>query len=80
MLDERIWSEKIVHDHPEVASQPGEGEETPEGHVLRYAPGTSQVIGLTVMGARETLERLSITVPETIETTAEGLEPALTTA
>ena len=54
--------------------QPGEGEETPEGHVLRYEPGTSQVIGLTVVGARETLERdgrLSITVPETIETTAE---------
>ena len=63
--------------------QPGEGEETPEGHVLRYAPGTSQVIGLTVVGARETLERdgrLSITVPETIETTAEDLAPALAAA
>jgi hypothetical protein len=55
--------------------QPGEGEETPEGHVLRYASGTSQVIGLTVVGARETLERdgrLSITMPETI---AEDLAP-----
>jgi uncharacterized protein YuzE len=61
----------------------GEGEETPEGHVLRYAPGTSQVIGLTVIGARHTLERdgrLSITVPETIQTTAEELAPALAVA
>jgi uncharacterized protein YuzE len=61
----------------------GEGEETPEGHVLRYAPGTSQVIGLTVLGAQRTLERdghLSITVPETVETTAEDLAPALAAA
>ena len=63
--------------------QSGEGEETPEGHVLRYAAGTSQVIGLTVVGARQALERdgrLSITVPETIETTAEDLAPALAAA
>jgi uncharacterized protein YuzE len=63
--------------------QSAEGEETPEGHVLRYAPGTSHVIGLTVVGARQTLERdghLSITVPETIETTAEDLAPALAAA
>jgi uncharacterized protein YuzE len=61
---------------PQVA----EGEETPEGHVLRYAPGTSQVVGLTLMGARRTLERdgrLSITVPKTIETKAEDLASAL---
>jgi uncharacterized protein YuzE len=63
--------------------QAGEGEETPEGHVLRYAPGTSTVIGLTVIGARQILARdgrLSITVPETIETTAEDLAPALAAA
>ncbi len=56
--------------------QSGEGEETPEGHVLRYAPGTSRVIGLTLVGARQTLERdghVLITVPETIEATAEDL-------
>lgn len=64
-------------------SQAGEGEETPEGHVLRYAPGTSRVIGLTVLGARQALERdgrISITVPETVETTAEDLAPALAAA
>lgn len=64
-------------------AQTGEGEETPEGHVLRYAPGTSRVIGLTVLGARQALERdgrISITVPETVETTAEDLAPALAAA
>jgi hypothetical protein len=58
----------------------GEGEETPEGHVLRYAPGTSRVVGLTVIGARHVLQRdgnLAVTVPEQIETTAEVLAPAL---
>jgi len=39
------------------APQPAEGEETPEGHVVRYAPGTSRVVGLTVLGARQLLDR-----------------------
>jgi hypothetical protein len=58
----------------------GEGEETPEGHVLRYASGTSRVVGLTVLGARHVLQRdgnLAVTVPEKVETTAEVLAPAL---
>jgi uncharacterized protein YuzE len=58
-------------------------EETPEGHVLRYAPGTSRIVGLTVLGARSTLERdgrLVVTVPETVETTADDLAPALAAA
>jgi hypothetical protein len=60
--------------------QPGEGEETPEGHVVRYAPGTSRIVGLTVLGARHILERdgrLIVTVPETVETTAADLAQAL---
>jgi len=60
--------------------QVGEGEETPEGHIVRYAPGTSRVVGLTVLGAQQLLDRdghLAITVPETVETTAEQLAPAL---
>ncbi len=61
--------------------QEGEGEETPEGHVLRYAPGTSRVIGLTVLGARRILDRdggrLEVTLPETVAATAEELAPAL---
>ena len=54
--------------------QTGEGEETPEGHVIRYSPGTSLVVGLTVMGPRRILAgdgRLVVTIPEAIETTAE---------
>lgn len=60
---------------------PGEGEETPEGHVVRYAPGTQRVVGLTIIGARAALERdgrLVVTVPETVETSAADLAPALT--
>ena len=26
--------------------QPGEGEETPEGHVVRFAPGSHRIVGL----------------------------------
>lgn len=63
--------------------QAGEGEETPEGHVIRYAPGTIQVVGLTILGARRVLQRdghLTVTVPETVETSAEDLAPALVAA
>jgi uncharacterized protein YuzE len=60
--------------------QAGEGEETPEGHVIRYSPGTSRVVGLTVMGPQRTLAldgHLVVTIPEAVETTAEDLAPAL---
>jgi uncharacterized protein YuzE len=60
--------------------QAGEGEETPEGHVVRYAPPTGRIVGLTVIGAREILEhsgRLSVTIPQTVEASAETLAPAL---
>jgi uncharacterized protein YuzE len=58
------------------APQAAEGEETPEGHVVRYAPGSSRIVGLTVLSVRHVLERdghLAITVPEIVETTAEQL-------
>jgi hypothetical protein len=61
----------------------GEGEETPEGHVIRFAPGTKQVVGLTVMSPRFLLERdgqLTITVPETVKASADDLAPALATS
>jgi uncharacterized protein YuzE len=63
--------------------QVGEGDETPEGHVIRYAPDTNQVVGLTILGARRVLQRdghLTVTVPETVETSAEDLAPALIAA
>jgi hypothetical protein len=61
----------------------GEGEETPEGHVVRFALGSQRVVGLTVINARSVLERdgrLIVTVPETVEASADELAPALATA
>ncbi len=60
-----------------------EGEETPEGHVLRYAPATQDVVGLTVIGAREVLDRdgrLVVTIPETVEANADEFAGALRAA
>lgn len=60
--------------------QEAEGEETPEGHVLRYRPGTQNIVGLSVLGARRLLDRdgtLTVTIPEPIEASANDLAPAL---
>ena len=60
-----------------------EGEETPEGHVLRFEPGTQRVVGLTVINARSVIDRdgrLIVTVPETVEASADELAPALAAA
>jgi uncharacterized protein YuzE len=60
--------------------QPGEGEETPEGHVLRYAPGTQTIVGLTILGAQRVLDLegdLTVTIPEPAKASAEDLAPAL---
>lgn len=57
-----------------------EGEETPEGHVLRYAPGTQNIVGLTVIGPRRLLDRdgsLTVGMPEPVEASADDLAPAL---
>ena len=59
--------------------QRGEGEETPEGRFLRFAPGTQQIVGLTVINARQVLTRdgrLIVTVPETVEASADELAPS----
>jgi hypothetical protein len=63
--------------------QAAEGEETPEGHVLRYAPGTPRIVGLTVLGAQRILDRdgeLRVTIPEAARATAGDLAPALVAA
>lgn len=60
--------------------QKAEGEQTPEGHVLRYAPGTQEIVGLTVLGPRRILDRdgkLTVTIAEPVEASAEDLAPAL---
>jgi hypothetical protein len=57
-----------------------EGEETPEGHVLRFEPGTQRIVGLTVLGAQAILDRdgeLRITMPELAKASTNDLSPAL---
>lgn len=57
-----------------------EGEETPEGHVLRYAPGSQRIVGLTVLGAQRILDRegeLRVTIPKPVKASADDLAPAL---
>jgi len=61
----------------------GEGETTPEGHVIRYAPGTNRIVGLTMLGPRRILEkdgRLVVTIPETVEADTSELADALAAA
>jgi uncharacterized protein YuzE len=65
------------------APQAGEGEETPEGHVLRFAPGTQRIVGLTIINAKHVIDRdgrLVVTVPEPVEASADELAPALQAA
>jgi uncharacterized protein YuzE len=65
------------------APQSAEGEETPEGHVLRFAPGTSEVVGLTIINARWLLDRdrrLAVTIREKVEVDVAELAPMLVTA
>jgi len=65
------------------APQHAEGEETPEGHVLRFAPGTDQIVGLTIVNARWLLDRdrrLVVTIPEKVEASAAELAPGLAAA
>ncbi len=63
--------------------QEAEGEETPEGHVLRYAPGTQRIVGLTVLGAQRILDHdgdLRVTIPESVKASADDLAPTLAAA
>jgi hypothetical protein len=65
------------------APQDAEGEETPEGHVLRFEPGTQRIVGLTVLKALWLLDRdghLTVTIPETFQASVDDLAPALAAA
>jgi hypothetical protein len=51
--------------------------------VIRYAHGTSRIVGMTLLGPRRILDRdgrLTVTVPETVETSAEALAAVLAAA
>jgi hypothetical protein len=58
----------------------GECEETPEMHVVCYAPGTYDIRALTIFNTRARIAQdghLAVTLPETSKTSAEDLAPAL---
>lgn len=60
--------------------QKAEGEETPEGHVLCFEPGTQRIVGLTVLAARAILGRdgeLRVTIPQPVKASADDLAQAL---
>lgn len=62
------------------APQEAEGEETPEGHVLRFAPGTHRIVGMTLLGTQAILDQhgeLSVTIPASVDVSADDLAPAL---
>ena len=62
------------------APSASEGEETPEGHVLHYRPGTPEVVGLTLLGPRSLIDRdggVTVTVPRAVEVSADDLAPVL---
>ncbi len=51
--------------------------------MLRFEPGTDQVVGLTLVNARWLLDRdgrLTVSVPEKVEASADELAAALTPA
>ncbi len=64
--------------------QPAEAEQTPEGHAIRYAPGTSRIVGLTMLSPRRIIEqdgKLTVTFPEMVETrSAEDMAALLVAA
>jgi hypothetical protein len=65
------------------APQDAEGEETPEGHILRFEPGTQHIVGLTGVNACWLLDHeghLTVTIPETVQASAEDLARALAAA
>src|ERR1700753_4282229 len=60
--------------------QNAEGEDTPEGDNVRYAPGTLEIVGLTILGPRPRLNRdgkLTVTIPQSVEKSADDFAEAL---
>lgn len=94
MRREKITIGSVTFDHADLDAesdvlylhvgepQAAEGEETPEGHVLRYAPGTRRIVGLTVLGAKRILDRdgeLRVAMPRLATVSAGDLESLVAT-
>lgn len=72
----------VLYLHVGPPSTANGGQQTPEGHVVRYN-AEGQVVGLTIINARWLLERdgaLAVTVPERVEVDSDTLAPALVPA
>jgi uncharacterized protein YuzE len=69
----------VLYLHVGAPRPADDGEETPEGHVLRL-DGDGHPIGLTIINAQALLDRdgaISVTIPERIALTRAELAPAL---
>lgn len=72
----------VLYLHVGQPSSASGGQQTPEGHVVRYDE-QGQVVGLTIINARWLLDRdgtLAVTVPERVEVDSDMLAAALTPA
>jgi uncharacterized protein YuzE len=72
----------VLYLHVGQPSTASGGQQTPEGHVVRY-DAEGQVVGLTIINTRWLLERdgaLAVTVPERVEVDSNTLAPALVPA
>jgi uncharacterized protein YuzE len=72
----------VLYLHVGERQAAADSEQTPEGHVLRFAPN-GKIIGLTIINARWLLERddeLAVTLPEQVHVSPSALAPALAPA
>ncbi len=69
----------VLYLHAGNRREAAESLGTPEGHAVRY-DAAGKVIGITIINARWLLDRdgkISITIPERIDISADALAPAL---
>ncbi len=80
-FDHATYDERgdVLYLHADNRREAAESVGTPEGHAVRY-DAAGKVIGITIINARWLLDRdgkISITIPERIDISADALAPAL---
>lgn len=81
-FDHATYDERgdVLYLHLGERQPAADSDGTPEGHAVRYGPD-GEVIGITIVNARWLLDRdgkITITVPERIDVSADVLASALT--